>query len=203
MGRFASNKGGSEFAQAPIGTHVARCFRLIDLGTQRDEFQGKVNIRNQVMISWELPDELMPDGEHEGKPFVVSKFYTNSLHEKATLRHHLEAWRGKEFTPAEESQFDLQNILGAPCMLSVVHSETGKAKVGAVMAMPKGQKCPPAINPTSAFWLDEFDAEAFEKLSDGLKEIIKKSPEYQAAVSPRKLGNGAAPADDLDDSIPF
>ena len=204
MGRFASNKGGGEFQQAPIGTHIARCIRLIDLGTQRGEYQGKVTMRNQVLVMWELPQELATEGEQEGKPFIVSKFYTNSLHEKAVLRHDLVTWRGRDFTKEEEAQFDLQNILGKPCMVAVVHNENGKSKVSAVMSMPKGQVCPPAVNDLLAFWLDEFNADVFEGLSDGLKDIIKKSPEYAAAMAPPPDGtksNGSAA--DFDEDIPF
>jgi hypothetical protein len=33
------------------------------------------------------------------------------------------AWRGREFTPEELKGFHLKNILGAWCMISVVHNE--------------------------------------------------------------------------------
>src|SRR5690606_20723228 len=127
MGRHAKDTGGGEFKQAPTGNHVARCIRLIDLGTQHSEYQGQPNVRNQVLISWELCNELM----EEGKPYIVSHFYTNSLNEKATMRAHLEAWRGRAFTEAECKGFDLNNVLGKPCMLTVIHAPNGKAKVSA------------------------------------------------------------------------
>ena len=54
-----SDSGGKEFEQAPAGTHVARCIKLIDLGTQFGEYQGKPTSARKVVVSWELPNEIM------------------------------------------------------------------------------------------------------------------------------------------------
>lgn len=205
MGRYAQDTGGGDFQQAPVGTHVARCIRLIDLGTQAGEWQGKPTSRNQVLVMWELCNEFM-EIEGEQKPFIVSKFYTNSLGEKANLRHDLVQWRGRDFTDDELKKFDLQSILGAPCMISIVQKENGKSKVGGVMKMPKGQQAPETRNPTLAFWLDEFQPEVYEGLSDGLKKIIERSPEYQEAVNgkqPRSQPAAKGHFDDMEDDIPF
>lgn len=203
MGRFAKDTGGEEFPQAPTGTHVARCFRIIDLGTQHGEYQGQPNVRSQVLVSWELPAELMDDG----KPFAVSFFYTNSLGEKANLRHHLEAWRGKQFTPDELEGFDLMNILGVPCMVTVTANEKGKAKVTSVSGLPKGFKCPPQVNPSTAFWMEEWSDEEFAKIPKGIQEIMKKSDEYREMIgelAPKKPVNTPAHAfADMEDEVPF
>lgn len=199
MSRFASDAGGGDFEQAPAGSHIARCVKLTDLGTQEGEYEGVKNVRNQILCAWELPNELMDDG----KPFLVSKFYTNSLGVKATLHRHLVSWRGREFTPEELAKFDLQNVLGTPCMLSVVHSEKGKAKVDAVMKLPKGMECPPQVNPSEAFWLAEFDQAKFDAISKGIAAIIMKSPEYKEAVGLGTQQEQADPFKDFGDNIPF
>jgi hypothetical protein len=205
MGRYANDTGGGDFQHAPVGTHAARCIRMIDLGTQEGEYQGKPNLRNQVLVMFELPNEMMDTDPP--KPFIVSKFYTNSLGEKANLRKDLVTWRGRDFTPEELERFDLQAILGAPCLLSVVPKGNGKegVKIAGVMKLPKGQEIPPSVNPPSAFWLDEFDVEVFEGLSDGIKKIIQKSPEYQEAIGERQPRSQPAKGhfDDMDDDIPF
>lgn len=205
MGRYANDTGGGDFQHAPVGTHAARCIRLIDLGTQEGEYQGKPTLRNQVLMMFELPNEMMDTDPP--KPFIVSKFYTNSLGEKANLRKDLVTWRGRDFTAEELHQFDLQAVLGAPCLLSVVPKGNGKdgVKIAGVMKLPKGQEIPPATNEPSAFWLDEFNQEAFDGLSDGIKKIIQKSPEYQEAVG-TKAPRSQPPKgnfDDMDDDIPF
>jgi len=200
MGRYASDTGGSDFKQPPAGNHVGRCIKLTDLGTHHGEYEGKPTIRNQVLITWELPMETVEiDGQ--AKPLIVSRFYTNSLGEKANLRKDLESWRSRPFTPEELGKFDIMKILGAPCMLSVVHNEKGKAKVVNVNAMPKGMECPPAFNPLSSFWLDEYDDNAFAALSDGIKDIIVKSDEYKESFAPPSAG--AKQGSTVDDDIPF
>ena len=42
-----TDSGGGNYEQPPIGTHVARCIKVIDLGTQRGEYQGKATIKRQ------------------------------------------------------------------------------------------------------------------------------------------------------------
>lgn len=195
MGRYAADTGNGDFKQPPTGTHVSRCIRLIDLGTQHGEYQGQPNVRNQVLVTWELCNEFMDDG----KPFIVSHFYTNSLNEKATLRAHLEAWRGRQFSEEEIKKFDLMNIIGKPCMVTLIANDKGKSKVSAVAAMPKGITAPELVNKTSAFWIEEWDQAAFDALPKGIREIIEKSDEFKART--KKNGNGHF--DDMQDDKPW
>lgn len=203
-----SDVGGKEFEQAPVGTEVGICIKVIDIGTQTGEYQGQTTSRRQVIVSWELPNSMMQDGDNAGKPFVVSRFYTASLNEKATLRHHLVSWRGREFTEEELAGFDPKNILGKPCMLSLVSNAKGKTAVNSVMAMPKGMPVPKQTNATVYFsmWPGKFDQAVYESLSDGIKtKFIQHSPEYQsiiaASMAPTKQPVGTAA--DMDDDIPF
>lgn len=184
MGLTAKENGGS-FQKAPIGSHVARCIRLIDIGTQRGEYQGKVTWRPQVIIAWELPYELMEATEDKPEtPFVVSKFYALSLNEKATLRKHLASWRGRDFTAEELKGFDLRNILDKPCMLSII-DKNDKSVVDAVMATTKGMAVPNRVNPLVCFDLEEWikgnpDASAiFGEFSEKMQELIRGSKECQ------------------------
>ena len=196
MGRYASDTG-EMFEQAPTGNHVARCIALIDLGTQHGEYQGRPNTRNQVLIRWELSNELMTDS----KPFSVSRFYTNSLSEKANLRKDLESWRGRAFTADELERFDLQTILGKPCMLNVVQNDKGRAVVSSIATIPKGMSAPDCINAPFAFWIDEWDDKVFESIPDGLKKIIAASDEYKARGRPQTTQT--VPAGSIDEEIPF
>lgn len=197
MGRYASDTGG-HFEQAPAGNHVARCIKIIDIGTQRGEYQGKPTVRNQVLVTWELSNELMEDG----KPFTVSRFYTNSLSEKANLRADLESWRGRSFSPEELVKFDLQSILGKACMLNVVQNDKGRAIVSSVAAMPKGTSAPDCINRPFAFWIDEWSEETFDGLPEGTKRLIAQSDEYKArGTAPKTASKPPAVAEEED--IPF
>jgi hypothetical protein len=155
------------------------------------------------LISWELPEETI---EIEGKqvPITTSRFYTNSLGEKANLRKDLESWRGRVFTDDELRRFDLESILSKPCMLTIVGGENGKTKIAGVMGLPKNTQCPEQINPSSAFWLDEYDEDKFNQLSDGIKKIIEKSEEYPD-IADGNYGQPDTKSDfsDDDNEIPF
>lgn len=190
-----TDTGGGDFEQPPEGTHVARCVKMIDIGTQEGEYQGKATRKRQAIIGWELPNELMSEGEYAGKPFAVSKFYTQSLGEKANLRKDLMNWRGRDFTPEELAGFDAKNILGKTCMVSLTKNDKGRTKVTAVIALPRGMTVPPQVNPTAYLSLedDEFDQGVFDALSDKMKEMIRKSPEYA-----RLMGIGNQTADSQD-----
>jgi hypothetical protein len=190
---IAKDNGGGNFTPAPAGTHVAICIKLIDIGRQREEYQGQVTHPHQFIMGWELPNELIQGGELDGQPFYASKFYTLSLHEKATLRKDLASWRGRDFTPEELEGFDVQNVLGKACMLSIVSKKGGGTKIGGVMALPNGMQVPKQTNPSVYFSLDEFDKDVFDSLSDGIKKFIVQSPEYLAL---HKESNGATGVQD-------
>lgn len=191
------------FEQAPTGAHRAICVSVVDIGTQRKEYQGKTQLKREVRIGFELVDVLIKSGDHAGQPFTITQFYTASLHENAKLREHLKNWRGQDFTPAELKAFDLRNILGKPCTVSVVHNDKGRSVIGGIMSPVKGQAMPALANQILHFSLDEFDRDAFESLSDGIKEMIKRSPEYQAIVGSHPKQSSSAGHDGLNDDIPF
>lgn len=205
MGTKVANTGGGDFSPAPTGLHRAVCISYVDVGHQESEFNGETKIQNKVMITWELPDEMIEiDGEQ--KPFIVNKFYTKSLHEKATLRHDLVAWRGREFTPHELDGFDLDNILGKPCQVNIVHdTKNGKtrAKVTAVLPLSKGMLKPqPSILPWR-YDITEDWMKFPEQLSDGMKNLIMKSKEVQEGSDEKIPEDTTDYSPQDDDDIPF
>ena len=187
------------FKSAPTGTHAARCIKVIDLGTQhstwgKDE-DAKEIVKKQVLITWELPTELIEEGDLKGQPYAVSKFYTQSLNEKSNLRKDLESWRGLGFSEQELMGFNIEDLLGKPCLVTVVHNDKGKAKVSAVTSPPKGMTIPDAVNDFAMFSINEWDQTKFDNLTDGIKKIIKQSDEY------KNLFGDSPPVDESD--IPF
>jgi hypothetical protein len=169
----------AEFEITPSGAHIARCYRIVDLGTQLVEFQGESKKQHKIMISWELPAELMKDG----RPFSIHKKFTLSSHKKATLRKDLESWRGVPFSDEDFGKFDLGVLLTKPCMIGIVHSVVGEntyANISSIMNMPKGQTAPSLVNECVYFSLSDFKQDLYDKLSENLRATIAKSPEYQA-----------------------
>lgn len=198
-----SDTGGKEFEQAPIGNHVGRCIGMIDLGTQQGEYLGKTTHARKIVLRFELPNELISEGEFAGKPFVVSKFYTASLGEKANLRKDLSSWRGRDFTPDELMGFDSKNLLDKPCMVNVTRSEKGKAKISGLSPIPKGLQVPGRVHDLLYLSLEanEFKRDVYEGLSDYWKGEIQKSPEWaDLQGAPHRTPSSF---DEMESSIPF
>jgi len=175
----------------PHGNYIARCYSMIHLGTAVEFILGEEKILDKVRISWELPTELRVFIEEKGEqPMAISKEYTLSMHEKSNLRKDLEGWRGQGFTEDEIKEFDITNLLGIACMLSVIHktaksSGNNYAIISSIASLPKGTDCPEQINKTFEFnFEDMFDIDVLENLPNFIKERIKKSNEYRQKMNP-------------------
>jgi hypothetical protein len=196
MGLTAKETGsGQGYDPVPAGTHTAVCYAVVDLGTQYQETFNKH--AHKVLICWELPDERIEverDGQMVDLPRAISRKYTMSLHVKAALRHDLEAWRGKSFTDAELDGFDLKKLLGATCLLGVIHKERRDgqgvyATISSIMAPPKPKKGGKAekivpVNEMVSFEIDEDAGPGFEideRLPEWVAKIIQESTEYTGA----------------------
>jgi len=173
------------------GNYIARCYQMIEIGTVKEDFNGKEKTLTKVRIGWELPTELKVYKEENGEqPRVISEEYTLSMADKATLRAVLQSWRGKTFTEDEAKNFDITKLLGVPCMLNIIHkaskADASKVyeKISSITPLPKGMACPTAINPVFVLSYDNFDEEKFTALPDFIKDKIKSSDEYKAMIAP-------------------
>jgi hypothetical protein len=135
-----AKQGESNFVPAPAGAWAAVCVDVVDLGVLEVSFGGKSKQQHKIRIVWQI-SEMMANN----KPYVVSKRYTLSLHEKAALRKDLESWRGRAFTPSELEGFDVESVLSASALLNILAEEKdGKrySNVTAVMRLPKTMEAP-------------------------------------------------------------
>lgn len=198
--------GSSAGSIEPIeeGTHLGVCNMLVDLGMQYSE--AYKNSSRKVLIGWEIPDETieLDDGPH---PRQISKRYTASLNEKSNLRADLAAWRGRDFSPEELAAFDLRNIVGASCLINVIHKDSNGrtyANIQNIMALPKGMQKGKLSEPALIFDLDTDPLDIVEKMPQWIAEIIKKSETYQARITaPVSDGNGFVELEDGDGELPF
>ena len=143
MGFIVEEKGGI-FEACPSGMHLSRCYRIVDLGTQKSEYLGQVKYLHKIMLGWEIhttKDDGTPLRMRDGRPFAMFKNYTLSWSEKANLRLDLQSWRGKPFTQEEMRRFDLETILGAWCLLNVIErpNKDGKTYVNIDTVTPVPQ----------------------------------------------------------------
>jgi len=189
---------GTERIIIPAGTHVARCIGIIDLGTQYSEKFGNSN--RKVLIKWELPNELMEDG----RPVGASKKYTLSLNDKANLKKDLENWLGRGVTEQEQKEgFALGALLGLPCLLSVIHAQSGDktyANVAGVMSVPKGTQVPPQSNPMVSYDVENGKDATFEKLPEWVRKIIEQSDEFRGDLEAK---TEEIPSETPDNPAPF
>jgi hypothetical protein len=194
-----AESNNSSFTPVPPGMHLARCFRIVDLGTQKSTYMGKDKFLRKILVQFEIHSEdaqgnpLLTD---KGEPLSISKRYTLSLGEKATLSQDLESWRGSAFTADERKGFNLEKLLGIWAMLNITKSVGADNKeytnietINPVPAQIKKAGLPAPHNETMLYSIEKSDEDTFNKLSEGVRKTIANSPEYQAR-------NKNAPYDD-------
>lgn len=200
---YLPKPSGGDYEIAPAGTHIGIAFRLLDLGTQRTTYKGEERFVRQVMLSWELCDELMKDG----RPFTIDKRYTFSTHQNSALRKDLEAWRGVKFTeqelsPGNPARFNLKSVLGKACQLMVTHDKSddgSKTYANASTAkLHKDMKPKPLKNPIVYLTFDDWEPEVFGSLSQYLQGLIAKSPEFSQLSN---ADHGIAPEQHADEDV--
>jgi hypothetical protein len=188
MPLIASANNETDREPIPLGTHHAVCCYVADLGMQFSEQYQKY--ARKIVVIWDLAKK-----QKDGKPFQVSKRYTFSLGDKAILRRDLEAWRGRPFTAQELAGFDLEQMLGKNCLLTIVETEPRGGKtyrdVTAVTACVEGM---PPLAPTKfdsePKWITEArakNAAAFQ----ARKQLVDKPAGTAAPVPPVEV---AAPS---------
>jgi len=173
----------------PADNYMATCTEMIFVGTIEEEFQGEKKLMPKIRLTWEIPSLTKVFKEEKGpQPLVISKKFTYSMGDKATLKKFLDNWRGKAMTPEESKKFVPTVLLGKPCMLNVIH-RTSEASgnvyqdVGSASKLPSGIPAPPQINPSREFDVREFNKEMFDTFPEWLQTEIKSSAEYKAQFS--------------------
>jgi hypothetical protein len=156
----------------PSGTHIARCYSMIHIGTVEWEWQGETKYSNKIRVTFELPHEM----------------------------RDLEGWRGKSFTNKELAHFDITNLISKECNISIIHktSKSGNefAQIGSIAGMSKGTECPKQFNDSFIFnYQDNFNEEWLELQPDWIQDQIKNTDEYKNKMNQNKFKD--TPTDDM------
>lgn len=172
------------------GASVGVLFSLVDLGTQKTNWDNEEKWTPKVRLTFELPDQTDEyEVEEKGKitkvskPMVVSIVQTRSLGEKASLRKLLEQWRGQTFTQKELQAFSLKNLLGKPAMLTLIRktSQQGREYCAIVGAskLPKGLQAPTStVNSLVHYEIEQKEGGQFSELPEWLQEKVRSSKEF-------------------------
>lgn len=214
MGFIAKDSGGGDFKRVPPGAYVARCFSLIDLGTQLTSGQFGEKLQHKIRIGFEILDSdedgnpltIAIDGAE--MPMTISKSYTVSLHEKSALRRDLAAWRGRDFSDEEAAGFDISKLVGAYCMVNVTTSESnGKtySNIAGLTPLPGALKNnkPAPVHANVVFDLDKPDMKIFATFHEKLQDAIRKSPEWAVATGGKHVAVSSTGGDFPDEDVPF
>lgn len=202
MGLNAPSNSNGPRVIPPAGMHIARCYAIIDLGTQNTSWQGQPKQVPQVQFSFELPSQLHVFDQNKGpQPMSVHQTYTLSSGDRAKLPKVLKTWGKMTKDPVITADF-IKVYLGKFCTITVEHRPSTKNpnEVYANIAMggaaigPKMEGVPiPTYpqNPTILFNLDEFSWETFNKLPKFMQEKIQASLEWSGIVAKHGVNPGA------------
>ena len=193
------------------GATVGVLFSEVDLGTQKVTWDGEEKWTPKIRLAFELPEQTIEGEVTENgkttkvtKPMVVSIELTRSLGERATLRKHLETWRGQAFTSKELASFSLKNLLGKACLLTLVHktSQAGRnyCAIQGIAKLPKSMKAPAKTENGHVFYeIEQGEGGQFGELPEWLQDKIRASREFSGASSAPAVDN----TDVNGDKIPF
>lgn len=212
MSIIARDEKGANILPLTAGVYIATCYQLIDLGIQYNKTFDKRQAK--VQIVWKIAGETIKIGDEEYDR-TISKEYSLSLNEKSNLTKDLEAWRGKKFSDEELNGFDLINILGKSCQMSVVEVEKNGKKyneISAIMALSKGTEAPKLLETQIFDFTDKTTWYNFKNVAKWLQEKIKKADNYEISglkeyVEDNKLDEATQNANDYEnvetDELPF
>ena len=171
---------GGDFEPLPEGNYTAICYKIVDQGTREEQFKDNPKKKRHTLnVSWEIPSEKMADG----RPMSISKTYTVSLNENATLYKDLVTWRGTSFTKEELEGFEIDKMIGAPATLEVEHVNE-KARIKAIFKPDEFKKTATQNNPIIFdlnLYCDEFNGNTSKETKE-MCDVFDTLPEWQQTL---------------------
>lgn len=138
--RIKTNSGN--FQPCPEYTGSAVCVDVTPLKTVQTQYGPKEKFRFVYEIG---------DTKDDGTPWCVwSAPFTPSYHENSALRPFLKKWMGREMTPEEAKEFDLESLLGRAAHITVIH-EHSDGEVYANIALIQPDKSAQPLKPSGKF----------------------------------------------------
>jgi hypothetical protein len=201
------------------GTVQAVCTAVRDIGLQEENTIKGTKLRHKIVVLFEIA-QTMTTGEFTGKRFIVSQKFTLTMWENGNLRPFIESWFAKKF-PDEDTacKFDLENLIGKNCLLSLIPSKCGKyINIGSVSPIMVGMvKMTPELKPDHLYkWIDELAVKAIKQEAqhgEPAGNPVVKATADEVAVGTSDGDPHAEPTDEMhygdadvknaDDDCPF
>lgn len=203
------------YALAPEGTHIARVYRFMNLGTRIQEYKGQPKDYPDTLVTFtlELPNELnefeyenKDTGEIEkvSKPFVISREFTLSMGKKSNLRPFVEGIIGTKLSDDEAGAFDIETLVGMTCQATIQHSQSKTdpdrkyANLVSVAPLMKGIEVPPAINEPQIQDVKTMTLDEINELPEFIQTKIRVSDEFKGRFDPEEIARKQAIQDEID-----
>lgn len=133
---------GGNFQPCPEYTGPAVCVDVTPLKTVQTQYGPKEKFRFVFEIGQTKDD---------GAAWCVwSAPFTPSYHENSALRPFLRKWMGRELSPEEAKTFDLEEMLGKPAHITVIH-EHSDGEVYANIALIQPDRSAQPLKPSGKF----------------------------------------------------
>ena len=202
---FNAKEGEAKQKQLiPAGQHIAKCYSVIDLGTQQGTYQGAPTEKHEISISFEFPAHKAVYKEEKGEQVMaIHNTYTFGMSTKAHFRNMLDSWIGKPITEMTEER--MQKMVGKAAMIQVVHNLSKRNQLTYDNIATKGQAVYPFAQGTPVpnyvpnkpiyFSLANPNWNVFDSLPQFTQEKIQKCKEWMQVIS--DFPRAGAPQQDM------
>lgn len=171
---------GKDFGRLEEGSYVSRVVQIVGLGEHlRDDRYPEKGDCDKLLITCEYPTELI-EIKGEMKPRFQSKQENMFLTDRSNLYKIILSVNPK-FNIKEADEFDLNDILGQPCMTTIGTTSQGNAKITGWSPLMKGLDVPECMSELVMFDFYEPVKEEYDKLANWAKDDIKKASNYEGS----------------------
>lgn len=200
------------YTPVPAGSHPARCYAMISLGTQPSK-NPKYKPNFQILLMFEFPTEIV-EINGEQRPMTNSAFlnaYLGPNSKPSNTHKFIVAWRGRPFTEDELNGFDVAKVVGAPCLINIIHETKDgvtRDKIASISPLPKGMVCPAQFHKSVVYEIEQGKDATYQALPEWIQEKIAACLEWTRPAirneAPPQASEASAgsPAPEEDD-VPF
>lgn len=162
----------------PIDNYMARCCKVIHVGTTEYEKNETTYENNKAVLFFEIIGAA--------EPTLVSEEVILDTNKDSKFRKLLNNWRGLDLTDEEAEAFDITVLAGKPCMVNIGHETIkydggvfDKERILSISKMPSSIKCPEGKQPVAVLDYDNWQDAVFTELPSYIKKKITGSKEYK------------------------
>lgn len=192
--------GGPRPDPVEPGTYPARLVQVITLGVQKQRpYKGEEKSPAlELHLTYEFLDEFLKDedgNDIEDKPRWLSETMPfrnlNSERAKSTKRYFA-------LDPDVEHDGDWGELIGKPCMVTIINNEGKGANAGRIfdnidsvssMRPKEAAKAPELVNPPKVFDFYNPDLEVWDKLPEWMQDKMKSAVDFEGSDLEEALDN--------------